>query len=203
MKNALKSLALGAGLALSASFGSTAHAQDAYIPPEEELAEAMAIMEVMFPAETREDAMLEAAVTMGNQVAASLMTGPIFEEPGLRAIMDEFLAGLDDLMRPAISKHLPAMMKATAIAYTREFTLEELQNIREFAATPTGQRYFSSVQRTLADPVVAEVNQKFFSDVNALQQQQVEELQTEIIAYLEANPDVVERLEQAGVGQEN
>lgn len=203
MKTAFKRLALGASLVLAASLGSTAHAQDTYVPPEDELAEAMAIMDVMFPAETREETMLETAVTMGNQVAASMMTGPIFEEPGLRAIMDEFLAGLDDLMRPAITKHLPAMMKATAIAYTREFTLEELQDIRAFASTATGERYFSSVQRTLSDPAVAEVNQKFFTDVNTLQQQQVEQLQAQIIEYLENNPEVVERLENAGVGQEN
>jgi hypothetical protein len=203
MKITLKPLALGVSLGAALTLAAPAVAQDAYVPPQDELAEAMAIMEVMFPADSREETMLETAVTMGNQVAESMMTGPIFEEPGLRAIMDEFLAGLDDLMRPAIAKHMPAMMKATAIAYTREFTLEELQDIRRFAATPAGQRYFSSVQRTLADPVVAEVNQKFFSDVNALQQQSVEDLQTQIIEYLEANPEVVERLEQAGVGQED
>jgi hypothetical protein len=140
---------------------------------------------------------------MGNQMAASMMTGPSFEEPGIRSIMDDFLLTLPEIMRPLITKHLPSMIKSTAIAYTREFTLSELQDIRAFASTPSGQRYFASVQSLLADPVVAEANEAFFAEVNAAQQVEVEQLQGRVVQFLQDNPDVVERLQAAGVGQSN
>ncbi|KEO91334.1 hypothetical protein EH31_01330 [Erythrobacter longus] len=194
----LKTLALGAGALLLTT---PALAQtDTYTPPADELAEAMAIMEVVFPPDTREQAMIDTATTMGNQMAGSFMTGPIFEEPGIKAIMDDFLASLPEVMRPMIVKHLPSMIKSTAIAYTREFTLSELQDIRAFATTPSGQRYFSSAQGLLADPAVAAANEAFFSDVNAAQQVEVEKIQAKVVDYLQKNPEVIERLQAAGVG---
>lgn len=195
----LKVLAVAAGVfALTVpAFAQT----DTYTPPADEMAEAMAIMNVIFPPDTREEDMLETAMTMGNQLAASMMTGPVFEEPGIRAIMDDFLAKMPEIMRPSIAKHLPAMIKSSAVAYTREFTLAELQDIREFATTATGQRYFSNSQKLLADPAVAAANEAFFADVNAAQQVEVENIQAKVIDYLQKNPEVIERLQAAGVGQ--
>lgn len=190
-------------LALSTVATPTLAQSDTYNPPADEMAEAMAIMEVVFPPDTREQTMIDTATTMGNQMAASMMNGPIFEEPGIRSIMDDFLATLPEVMRPMITKHLPSMVKSTAIAYTREFTLDELQDIRAFALTPSGQRYFSNAQQLLADPAVAAANEAFFADVNEAQQVEVKKLQGKVVEYLQANPDVVERLQAAGVGQEN
>jgi len=197
----LKTLVFGAG-ALALATPALAQS-DNYAPPADELAEAMAIMEVIFPPATREQDMINTATTMGNQMAASMMTGPIFEEPGIRAIMDEFLGTLPEIMRPLITKHLPSMIKSTAIAYTREFTLEELQDIRAFASTPSGGRYFSSVQSLLSDPAVARANEEFFAEVNASQLVEVEKLQGQVIEFLQNNPDAVQRLQDAGVGPNN
>ena len=204
MSSNLKRLAIGSTALLFMPFANPAFAQtDSYVAPADELSEAMAIMDVMFPAKSREQDMLDTAMTMGNQLAASMMSGPIFEEPGIRAIMDEFIGKMPDIMRPAIAKHLPNMIKSTAIAYTREFTLEELQDLRAFATTPSGERYFSTVQKLLADPAVAQSNQAFFSEINAVQQGELEKLQGNVVAYLQANPEVVERLQAAGVGPGN
>lgn len=195
----LKTLVFGAG---ALALASPALAQnDSYTPPADEMAEAMAIMDIMFPIDTREQEMVDIATTMGNQMAASAMTGPIFEEPGIRAIMDGFLASLPEVMRPMITKHLPSMIKSTAIAYTREFTLAELKDIRAFASTTSGQRYFSQTQKLLSDPAVAAANEAFFMDVNGVQQVEVQKLQAEVVEYLENNPEVIERLQAAGVGQ--
>ena len=174
---------------------------DDYTPPAEEMVEAMAIIEVMLPAQTREQDMLDTAMTMANQYAASAMSGPIFEEPGIRAIMDQFLADMPDMMRPMIAKHMPSMMKSTAIAYTREFTLEELRDIREFASTPSGSRYFRNAQKLLSDPAIAQSNQEFFSELNTVQEVEVKKLQARVVEYLQNNPDAIERLEAAGVGK--
>ena len=204
MKSSLRAAIPAVALLAAVSFAPAVQAQNSdYVPPADELAEAMVIMEAMFPANTREQMMIDTVATMGNQVATSMMTGPIFEEPGLRAIMQEFLDDMPERMRPVISKFLPQMIKANAIAYTREFTLEELQDIRSFATTSSGQRYFSSVQRMLNDPAVAAVNEKFFADVAELQQEQVQQVQGRVAEYLQANPDVLERLQAAGVGKDD
>ena len=204
MKSSLRAAIPAVALLAAVSFAPAVQAQNSdYVPPADELAEAMVIMEAMFPANTREQMMIDTVATMGNQVATSMMTGPIFEEPGLRAIMQEFLDDMPERMRPVISKFLPQMIKANAIAYTREFTLEELQDIRSFATTSSGQRYFSSVQRMLNDPAVAAVNEKFFADVAELQQEQVQQVQGRVAEYLQANPVVLERLQAAGVGKDD
>ena len=197
----ISKIALALGAAMTLSLTHAAAAQEApYVPPPEEMEMEMAIMEAMFPSDTREDQMLELAGAMGNQVAQGMMEGPAFEEPGIRVIVDEFLADLPETLRPAISKHLPAMIESTAIAYTREFSLEELEDLRAFAETPSGQRYFANVQSLLTDPAVAQANQAFFQDVAVVQQQKTREIQQRVINYLQANPDVLQRLQNAGVG---
>ncbi len=202
MTKTLKLSAFAFAASLALPFASVANAQqDTYQAPETELVEAMAIMEVMFPAETREETMLAVATSMGGQAANGMMQGPVFEEPGIKAIMDNFLANLTETMRPAISRHLPSMIEATAVAYTREFTLDELRDIRAFADTQTGTRYFSSVQNLLNDPIVAQANTAFFQDISVISQQQSQAVQQEVIEYLQANPDVMQRLKDAGVGQ--
>ena len=171
-----------------------------YTPPEDELVEARAIMNAMFPPETREESMLEIMESMGRQVADGMMQGPVFQEPGIKAIMDEFIAELPVVMRPMVAEYLPQMIESTAIAYTREFTLEELQDISAFAATPSGKRYFGNVQSLLNDPAVAETNQAFFAKVGTVQQAEAVKLSQKVQQYLQDNPEVVERLKAAGVG---
>ena len=188
--------------ALSAiALATPALAQDApYTPPEDELVEAQAIMNAMFPPETREDSMLELMASMGSQVADGMMQGPVFEEPGIKAIMDEFVAEMPVVMRPMLVDYLPKMIDATAIAYTREFTLEELRDISAFASTPSGKRYFSEAQSLLNDPVVAEVNKEFFANVSTVQQAETVKLTQKVQQYLLDNSEVLGRLKAAGVG---
>lgn len=202
MKKTLRALALSTCMVAGLSLSTAVSAQDAdYVAPEDEMAEAMIIMEVMFPVDTRDEMMLDTVRTMGDQMATSMMNGPIFEDPGIRAIMDEFIADVPEMMRPAIVEHMPSMIKSTAIAYTREFTLEELQDIRAFATTPSGRNYFGNIQSLLADPAVAATNQEFFAKVSEMQAEQIPVLQQKLAEYLAANPKVIERLQQAGVGQ--
>lgn len=178
-------------------------AQDAaYVPPADELAEAEGIIAVMFPPAEREQIMLGMASAVAGQAAAGMMSGPIFEEPGIRAIMDRFLADLPDTLQPIFAKHLPLIVEATAVAYTREFSLEELRDISAFARTPAGQRYFLNLQKLQNDPAVAAANQAMFADLAPLSQAEAEKVRGEVMEYLTANPDVLERLVEAEAGKE-
>jgi hypothetical protein len=115
--------------------------------------------------------------------------------------MDAYVADLPKTFRPLFAKNLPQIFEATAIAYTREFTLEELKDISAFARTPSGQRYFISLQKFQSDPAVAKANQDMFADLAPLQQAEGAKLRQQVEQYLIANPDVIRRLEKAGFGK--
>jgi len=200
MKFPLHGIAVLGLLVAAIPAAATAQADD-YVAPADELAAARAIMEVMFPATNREDAILEMATAMGQQAAASMMNGPIFEEPGIKAIVEKHLSDMPQTLRPLFAKHLPQIFEATAVAYTREFSLEELRDIAAFAQTPSGQRYFVTLQKLLGDPVVAAANQAMFKDIGPIQREQSAKVSQEVQEYLIANPDVIERLRKVGVGQ--
>ena len=172
--------------ALSAfALAAPALAQEApYTPPEDELVEARAIMNAMFPPETREESMLEIMESMGRQVADGMMQGPVFQEPGIKAIMDEFIAELPVVMRPMVAEYLPEMIDSTAIAYTREFTLEELQDISAFAATPSGKRYFELSPAITGSKRFAEANQRYLDESVALLGPARSDLMERIDAYM-------------------
>lgn len=202
MRTFRSALCLTAALLLA--IPGAAFAQDeAYVAPAEELAEAKVIIEAMFPADKREQILLDMATSLAQQAASGFMTGPIYEEPGLKAIMDAYIADLPDTFRPLFAIHLPHIFEATAVAYTREFTLEELKDISAFARTPSGQRYFISLQKFQSDPAVAQANQQMFADLAPIQQAAGAKLRKQVEEYLVANPDVISRLEKTGFGRTN
>ena len=162
--------------------------------PADELAVARDIIAVIYPPETR-DAMFEDMMRqVAGQFGSAIMTDPVFEEPGIRAIMDEFLAGLPQRLMPAIKKHMPSMLEATAVAYTREFNLEELEDIRAFARTDTGNHYFGRLTYLLGDPAVAEANKAYFAELQGMQESVKVEIQAKLMEYLVANPEVLDRV---------
>ncbi|MBU7580697.1 MAG: hypothetical protein KAF27_09520 [Porphyrobacter sp.] len=196
MRVARYAIALAAAIHLAAP-GALA-AQDAdYAPPADELAYANIIIDTMFPSDQREQMMVEVGANVARQAADGMMTGPLFQEPGLKAIMDRYIDALPETLRPLFAAHLPKLMEATAVAYTRKFSLEELREISAFAQTPSGKTYFSSVQSLLGDPVVAEANQAMFAAAAPVLQAEQARLRKEIEGYLKANPDALSRLDRA------
>jgi hypothetical protein len=176
---------------------------DTYVAPSDELTYANIIIEAMYPADKREQMVLNLASTVANQMATGQMTGPIFEEPGIKAIMDQFLRDFPETLRPTFSTHLPAIFEATAIAYTREYTLEELRDISAFARTPSGQRYFLSLEKLQSDPAVSRANTNMFRDIGPLAKEQGSKVRQQVEAYLLANPEILERLQKATEGKTN
>jgi hypothetical protein len=189
------------GLVHLASPGSLAAQEEPYVPPADELAEAQVIIEAMLPPDKREQILLDLASSVAKQASAGFMNGPIFEEPGVKAIVDGFLADLPKVYRPLFAEHMPKILDATAVAYTREFTLEELRDISSFARTPSGQRYFLRIQALQSAPEVAAANSAMFTDLGPIARAASVKVGQEVEAYLATNPEVVERLRKAGVGK--
>lgn len=193
---------VGLAAAVLLVFPGAGFAQDeAYVPPAEELTEARMIIDAMFPADKREQILIDMGTTMAGQAVSGLMAGPVFEEPGIRAIIEEFVVtDLPGTFKTLFAKHMPQIFEATAVAYTREFTLEELRDISAFARTPSGRRYFISLPKLQSDPLVAAATQAMFADLAPVQKTVGERVGKQVEEYLIANPEVLERLMKAGVG---
>lgn len=169
----------------------------AEVPDPAELAEATAIIEIMFPLEERE-ATFKSLIgdVMGQFMQASTL--PEIDDPGLKGIFQDYLAALPDRLMPVVQTHLPRILDATAISYTREFSLEELRDIHAFALTPAGKHYLSRSSALLGDPAVAAANTAYMVDIQAYAQESKGELIQALTAYVEEHPEVLQEQDIAG-----
>ena len=165
----------------------------------EKLSEARAILEAIYPVAERDQIFRQIAGTISNQYGQAAMKDPVFDEPGLRAIMNEFFAEIPEMLAPIVRAHMPEIFEATAGAYAREFSLEELREIRAFASTPAGSHYFRKSSELMADPAIAEANGRYFEAINKLQGEARDTIMAKIQKYFEDHPEALERYEQKAV----
>ncbi|AKH41477.1 hypothetical protein FHS61_001965 [Altererythrobacter atlanticus] len=158
-----------------------------------ELAEARAIMEIMFPPAEREETFNTLIAQVASQFRQALPQDAI-ADPGLRAIVESYLDDIPDRLMPLVRKHLPNIIDGTAIAYTNEFSLEELRRIHEFAKTPAGEHYLVKSASLMGDPAVAAANTAYFADLQQAQRSLQQELSVKLGEYLKNNPEVAEQL---------
>jgi hypothetical protein len=183
----------GAILAVTTSAAATAQetpAAQAADPAE--LAEARAIMEIAFPTAERDETFGTMAGQFLDQFRRAIPDA--VTDPGLKAILDAYLDDLPARLMPMMRVHLPKIIEATAVAYTNEFSLQELEDIHAFARTESGRRYFSQSAKLVGDPAVAAANTAYMGDLQHLQKTLGEEFMKEVIAYLEEHPEVLEQL---------
>lgn len=176
-----------------------AHAQDAAttVPEPAKLKEAQAIIAVMFPPAEQDQKLHDIMSNMVAQMRGGLLRLEEVGDPGLKAILDRFIDSIPDKLMPTARQHFPAMLDATAQAYTHEFSLEELKQIHAFAETPAGKHYFGKATDLLKDPSVAKANERYFEALRDVQKKEVEGLRKEVMAYLKAHPEVAKKLQAA------
>lgn len=186
----------GALLSASSAAGHPAQAAQAAATGDEaaKLAEAHAIIAIMFPPGEREAMMDKIMTTITDQMRAP-MPAYLSQDPALKKILDDFMSEIEAKERPLLFKHLPDMMEANAVAYTHEFSLAELKDIHAFAETPAGHHYFIRATALLADPAVAKVNKEVAAEARELPQSMLPELKDKIVAYVNAHPEVAAKLQ--------
>jgi hypothetical protein len=186
---------LGASLAAAAPASAIAQPQAATQAADPaRLAEAHAIIAVMFPPAQR----LQMIQKMQDDMMAQmrpLLPAAIMSDPGLAAIMDNYIVGAKVRQRGVMEKHMPLLFEAMAGAYTREFSFAELKDIHAFAATPSGAHYLSRSTAIVGDPAVARVNTAMFQDIHAATEAALPGLKEKVMTYLTAHPDVAARIE--------
>ena len=190
---------LGAGLIASGPAGNAA-AQGAAATQavdSAKLAEAHAIINIMFPPATRAQ-MMEKMMT--DLTAPARQNLPIdgITDPGLKALFKDYMDNLFAAERPVIIRHLPAITDAMAVAYTHQFSLAELKDIHAFALSPSGSDYFSHVMTVVGDPAVLKVNAELIADAQQAAKASVGGFKDKLVAYVKAHPDAAAQLQTLG-----
>jgi hypothetical protein len=160
------------------------------------LAEANAIVNTIFPPQNRQQMVKNLLNQFTAQLQTSIPTGfESLHDAGLNAIMDKFRASIPDAVAPVAEAHMPQIIGAMASAYTHEFSLAELKDIRAFAQTPAGAHYLSKSTQLMGDPAIAAANKAYLTDVVTVAKSKQAELKSEVLAYLKAHPDLQKKIE--------
>ena len=161
------------------------------------LAEAHAIINIMFPPATRAQMMDKMMSDLTAPVRQNLPIDGI-TDPGLKALFKDYMDSLFAAERPVIIQHLPAMTDAIAVAYTHHFSLAELKDIHAFALSPSGSNYFAHVMTIVGDPAVLKVNSDMIVDAQQAAKASVGGFKDKIVAYVKAHPDAAAQLQTLG-----
>lgn len=182
---------------------SAAAAQPAAAPQAEDaakLAEAGAIINIMFPPATRAEMMDKMLTDLTGPMRQTMPIDGI-TDPGLKALFKEYLDNILDAERPLIARHLPAITEAMAIAYAHQFSLAELKDIHAFALSPSGRDYFSHVMTVVGDPAVKKVTIEMMADAQGALKPAVASFKDKVVAYLKDHPDAAAQLQSIAQGK--
>jgi hypothetical protein len=152
----------------------------------EALALAREIVANGFPQEKRLQMMSGAMNAMMSQAMAAQDSGN--RSPEVQVIIDRHLSKIRDAILVVAEQHIPELFDSFAYGYAREFSVEELRSIRDFSATPAGQRFIMRGSAILSDPDVAAANQSYMKEALALIPQFKETLTKELEAYFKKHP---------------
>lgn len=160
------------------------------------LVEARAIVQVVSPPADREKMLSTLLPKVAAQMRPALPP-VVASDPALKALVDSSYDDFMEAARPVLLKHMPDIMDATAVAYTHEFSLDELKSIRAFAETPAGIHYLSHSASLLGDPAVARANSAMIADIQQLTAAKKAELMNKLTAYLKVHPDIAKKVADA------
>lgn len=152
------------------------------------------IVETIIPPARRQEMMAGLMRAVLDQMRDGMLAR--FTDPGLRQIVDGYLAKAPDRLRTVTERQMPLLMEAIAEAYVREFSLAELEQITAFAKTPAGEHYLSRSASIMTDPSVAAANRAYFADAARSTEADEAELRTTIANYLAKHPDVARKIAQ-------
>ena len=187
-----------AAIVAAISSGATASAQDAsaaafdaaFAP--EPAADARPVAEVMFPAAGRSKAFFGATIgAIQNQMRLNAVRG--IADAGLRNVIEDYIATVPDRLAPVAEKHEQAMLEAVVATLARDFSADELRDIRFFAGTAGGTRFLARAATLPDDPAIAGVTRAFTADATAALAADRAELAEKVRAYIAANPEAAPR----------
>lgn len=155
---------MAAGLALLASVPAAAQLapapQAAPAPDPARLKAARALLDLLMPPATREQMIGGMMTPMLANIQRGFSDNPAFAraigaDPQMKAMFDSFMQRQLARTTETIRAGLPGMIEAMTRAYARRFDVAQLDELRRFFGTPTGQAYMREGLTIMADPDVA------------------------------------------------
>ena len=156
------------------------------------------VIAIIYPPEKRDAMMASMVDTLMAQIRAGTHLPAMFNDPGLKAILDRNFAAMPSRLMPVIIRNLPRMHEAIATAYAREFSNAELTEIVAFGRTPAGKHYFQQSGSLLADPDVAAANTAYLAEAQQMNQQFSAQVRQEVTDYLAKHPELMNKAAPAG-----
>ena len=170
-------------------------AQDAPPPPaltqteSENLELAQEVIDLAFPPDRRHALLSRVGDTMMAQVRnAALASVEGTLDAGEQQIIQHYLDRARAVSERTISERSPALFAALARAYARNFTHDELVQIRAFVATPAGAKYLERSADLLSDPDVAQANTAYMRSAFTLIEPLQGQLRQELTEYRAHHP---------------
>ena len=119
---------------------------------------------------------------------------PFDKEPALKTIYERHNAAMQQQLNKLIADRTAPVYEALAVAYTQEFSLSELRDIRKFVGTSSGRNFLSRSNRAMGNPGVVQSYQSAFEEGSRMGDAMVEALRKDLEEYAEKNPDAAKRL---------
>jgi len=108
--------------------------------------------------------------------------GQAFENiPELKPVFGRFMERQRKLAMDDLRGSLPRLIEAYATAYARNFTSEELVEIRLFFETPTGRKYAQRSASLMSDPDIALWQRDISAAAESRKEQEVKMLMDEVM----------------------
>ncbi|MFM9937154.1 MAG: hypothetical protein ACKVOL_13270 [Novosphingobium sp.] len=156
-------------------------------PDPERLALAREVIAIGFPEAEREALFFDAVDAMVKQTR-KVMLAQMQNDVGATAISDRKIEGFVQKSKTVLRSHIPALMDGMAQGYAREFSSEDLIQIRAFATTSSGQHFFLRSSAIIGDPGFAAANESYLRDLQPMIGQMRDELTAELTAYFAKHP---------------
>jgi len=176
-------LAAGAALPSVAQDPAPAQAPAVAEPSPANLAIAREFVDITMPPESRQAMMQQMTDAMFAQARDGLSRAAgDLSDPTLQHAWNRYLERARTATRELDNESMPAIIEAIARAYARMFSHDELVQIRAFASTPAGRRYFLHSPDLLSDPDVAEASRAYHARLFPILEAVTAEVQREIEA---------------------
>ena len=183
-------LVVGSDLPCAAqSAPASAAAPAAAEPNPANLAIAREIVTLIMPPENAQAMMDQMSDALYAQMREALSrSAGNLPDPSAQPLWDRYLERVRAATRDLDNEYLTIVNEVVAKAYARIFTLDDLVQIRTFASTPAGRRYFRQSMDIFNDPDVAEANRTYMERAFPIIQRAMLEAQREIEAQSVTQP---------------
>ncbi|MFT3968456.1 MAG: DUF2059 domain-containing protein [Sphingobium sp.] len=127
------------------------------------------IVDLGFPEEERQ-AMFFGSVDSMIEQLSKVQLAQFADEPAVKTMVEEGVEGMVADIKPIIARNIPMFMESYAKAYAREFTRDELIELRAFVTTPTGRHFMSRSTQILNDPDFKASYEAYLRELNPVLQ---------------------------------